>query len=346
MANRHSWDFLKESDVTPEEVFMKRRKFIQALGAGSVAGPLEGLSGLGATLGAAATATAGTLWSANAFASSTKLEELPDLPARPSPLSTLEKPTPSEIVTTYNNFYEFGTDKKDPARYADTLQTRPWSVIVEGEVKKPRTFDIDSLMKLAPMEQRIYRMRCVEAWSVVVPWIGFPLSALLKAVEPTSKAKYIAFYSLADPKQMPGVASPVLEWPYKEGLRIDEAYNELTLLTFGQYGKVLPNQSGAPVRLIVPWKYGFKSAKSIVKIRLVEQQPATSWNAANPREYGFYSNVNPTVDHPRWSQATERRLGEGALGGLFTPRRKTEMFNGYGEQVASLYKGMDLRKWF
>lgn len=327
MGSRKIWDFLKESDVTPEPVFENRRKWIQALGAGSVAG-------VGANL-----------WSPGALASSTRLSELPDLAAKPSRWSSVEKPTSSELVTTYNNFYEFGTQKSDPSRNADTLKTRPWTVVVEGEVNKPQVFDLDALMKLAPMEERIYRLRCVEAWSVVVPWIGFPLSVLLKAVEPNSKAKFVAFETLADPKQMPGLRSPVLEWPYREGLRLDEAYHDLTLLTFGQYGKVLPNQSGAPVRVVVPWKYGFKSAKSIVRIRLTDKQPVTSWNQSNPTEYGFFSNVNPNVNHPRWSQGSERRLGEGALGGLFTPRRQTEMFNGYASSVAGLYKNLDLTKW-
>jgi sulfoxide reductase catalytic subunit YedY len=338
MSGKKSWDFLKESEVTPEEVFKQRRTLIQALGAGSLVGPLEGLGTL-AALGASA-------WTRDAVASSTKLAELPNLPATKSnKYGSVEKPTPAALVTTYNNYYEFGTGKSDPAQNADTLKTRPWTVVVEGEVNKPREFDLDSLMKLAPMEERIYRLRCVEAWSVVVPWIGFPLSVLLKAVEPNSKAKYVAFETLADPKQMPGVSSPVLDWPYKEGLRLDEAYHDLTLLTFGQYGKVLPNQAGAPVRVVVPWKYGFKSAKSIVRIRLTEKMPVTSWNQSNPTEYGFFSNVNPNVDHPRWSQGSERRLGEGALGGLFAPRRKTEMFNGYASAVEGLYKNLDLTKW-
>ncbi|TXD80114.1 protein-methionine-sulfoxide reductase catalytic subunit MsrP, partial [Ralstonia pseudosolanacearum] len=270
------------------------------------------------------------------------------LAAKPNPAyATVEKPTPFDEVTTYNNFYEFGTDKSDPARYAGTLRPHPWQVSVEGLVKAPKTYDLDDLMKMAPMEERIYRLRCVEGWSMVIPWVGFPLAELIRRVEPQGSARYIQFISLADKRQMPGVSSPVLDWPYSEGLRMDEAMHPLVLLTFGLYGQVLPNQNGAPVRVIVPWKYGFKSAKSIVRIRFVDKQPPTSWNIAAPNEYGFYSNVNPSVDHPRWSQATERRIGEdkGGFGGLFAPKRKTLMFNGY-DQVASLYTGMDLRKFF
>ena len=252
-------------------------------------------------------------------------------------------PTSLEDATTYNNFYEFGTDKSDPARYAGSLQTRPWTVAVEGEVAKPRTFDIEELLKLAPQEERIYRMRCVEGWSMVIPWVGYPLAELIKRVEPTGNAKFVEFVTLADPKQMPGLRSGVLGWPYLEGLRMDEAMHPLTLLTFGLYGSVLPNQNGAPIRMTVPWKYGFKSGKSIVKIRFTEKQPLTSWGRAGPSEYGFYSNVNPDVDHPRWSQATERRIGED---GFLQRKRKTLMFNGYADQVGQLYAGMDLRKHF
>ncbi len=258
---------------------------------------------------------------------------------KPSPLSTDEKQSTFEEATNYNNFSEFGTDKDDPAENAHTLRTRPWTVAVEGEARKGRTFDIDEILKLAPLEERIYRLRCVEGWSMVIPWIGFPLAELLKRVEPTGNAKYVEFVSLADPAQMPGVRRGVLDWPYTEGLRMDEAMHRLTLLTVGMYGQTLPNQSGAPVRVVVPWKYGFKSAKSLVRIRLVEKEPRTAWNKANPQEYGFYSNVNPEVDHPRWSQATERRIGEFG-------KRKTLPFNGYGAEVASLYAGMDLRKYY
>ncbi|MBQ1762748.1 MAG: protein-methionine-sulfoxide reductase catalytic subunit MsrP, partial [Aquincola sp.] len=236
----------------------------------------------------------------------------------------------------------FGTDKADPARNATKFKTTPWTVAVEGEVKKPKVYDLAELLKLAPMEERIYRMRCVEGWSMVVPWVGYSLAELIKQVEPTGNAKFVEFVTLADPKQMPYVGSRVLEWPYVEGLRMDEAMHPLTLLSFGLYGEVLPNQNGAPVRLTVPWKYGFKSAKSLVKIRFVDKQPTSSWTKAAQQEYGFYSNVNPKVDHPRWSQATERRIGEG----LFAKRRPTLMFNGYEPQVGQLYAGMDLAKNF
>ncbi|MDQ8031858.1 MAG: protein-methionine-sulfoxide reductase catalytic subunit MsrP [Bordetella sp.] len=262
------------------------------------------------------------------------------LPGRASPLSVMDKQTPFKDVTTYNNYYEFGVDKSEPAKNAGRLQTRPWTVSVEGEVGKPRTFDIDELLKLAPMEDRIYRLRCVEGWSMVIPWVGYSLSEVLKRVEPTSKAKYVEFVSVVQRENMPGVRYAVLDWPYVEALRIDEAMHPLAMLVFGLYGKTLPNQNGAPLRLAVPWKYGFKSAKSLVKIRLVEQQPTSSWMKAAANEYGFYANVNPDVPHPRWSQATERRIGED---GLFTPKRKTLAFNGYGDQVASLYQGMDLK---
>jgi sulfoxide reductase catalytic subunit YedY len=250
-----------------------------------------------------------------------------------------EKQTPLKDITSYNNYYEFGTDKYSPSSLAQKLQTRPWTVKIEGAVKKPQTLDIDAIMKMAPLEERVYRHRCVEGWSMVIPWVGFPLNELIKRVEPTSKAKFVEFTTLDDPKQMPGVSVPVLDWPYTEGLRMDEAMHPLTLLTVGLYGETLPNQNGAPLRVVIPWKYGFKGAKSIVKIRFTDTQPATAWNKAAANEYGFYSNVNPHVDHPRWSQAKERRIGE------FT-KRDTLMFNGYGDQVASLYAGMDLKKNF
>jgi sulfoxide reductase catalytic subunit YedY len=257
--------------------------------------------------------------------------------------STKETATSYEEATTYNNFYEFGMDKDDPAKYAERLQTRPWAISIEGLVKKPLTLDIDTLLKLAPMEERIYRMRCVEGWSMVIPWNGYALSHLINKAEPLGSAKYMEFITLADPKQMPGLRRPVLDWPYREGLRMDEAMNPLTLLTLGLYGEILPKQNGAPVRLVVPWKYGFKSAKSLVTIRFTEKQPLTSWSMSAPREYGFYSNVNPSVSHPRWSQATERRI-DGR--GIFAPKIKTEPFNGYGEYVAKLYAGMDLKKFY
>tara|TARA_B110000483_G_scaffold242183_1_gene327168 strand:+ start:1107 stop:1979 length:873 start_codon:yes stop_codon:yes gene_type:complete len=256
-----------------------------------------------------------------------------------SEFSTAEKLTTYSDVTRYNNFYEFGTGKEDPVEQAHRLKTDGWTINIIGEVHRPQRFDIDQLLRLAPLEERIYRLRCVEAWSMVIPWIGFPLSKLLDLVQPTGNARYVEFISLYDPEQMPGQRSAVLDWPYKEGLRLDEAMNPLTLLTLGLYGEVLPNQNGAPVRLVVPWKYGFKSAKSIVTIKLTEKQPATAWNVSNPSEYGFYSNVNPQVSHPRWSQRKERRIGEFL-------KRDTEMFNGYSEWVADLYRDLDLSKHF
>lgn len=259
---------------------------------------------------------------------------------RVASLSVTDKPTSLQDLSSYNNYYEFGFEKTDPVAHAGRLLTHPWSVSVEGEVAKPRRFDIDDLLKLAPLEERIYRLRCVEGWSMVIPWLGYSLSALLKQVEPTSKAKYVEFVTVKQDETMPGLRSRVLEWPYVEGLRLDEAMHPLTMLVFGVYGKALPNQNGAPLRLAVPWKYGFKSAKSLVTIRLLEKQPATAWMKSAPDEYGFYANVNPNVPHPRWSQAGERRIGEG---GVFSPKRKTLMFNGYGDQVASLYQGMDLQ---
>jgi len=255
----------------------------------------------------------------------------------------MEKITTYQDAATYNNFYEFGTDKADPARNAHTLKTKPWAVEVEGLVKKPGRWGVEDIIKWSAMEERIYRMRCVEGWSMVIPWVGYSLSEFIKRVEPLGSAKYIEFITLADPKTMPFVGSAILDWPYREGLRMDEAMHPLTLLTFGMYGEILPNQNGAPVRLVVPWKYGFKNAKSIVKIRFVEKEPVNSWGRVAPQEYGFYSNVNPNVDHPRWSQATERRIGED---GLLSKKRKTLMFNGYEKQVASLYAGMDLSKHF
>jgi sulfoxide reductase catalytic subunit YedY len=250
-----------------------------------------------------------------------------------------DRPTPYEDITTYNNFYEFGTGKDDPARNAHTLRPRPWTLRVEGEVHRPRTWDLDEILAKFPSEERVYRHRCVEAWSMVIPWNGFELRALLNQSEPTSFARYVEFTTLYDVQQMPGQRSGVLPWPYVEGLRLDEALHPLVILVTGLYGKPLPNQNGAPLRLAVPWKYGFKSIKSIVRIRLVREQPLTTWNVVAPHEYGFYANVNPEVDHPRWSQKRERRIGE-----LF--KRPTLPFNGYGEQVAHLYAGMDLRKYF
>ena len=258
-------------------------------------------------------------------------------------LAAVEEPNSFEQITNYNNFYEFGLDKGDPALRAGSLKTKPWTVRIDGEVRKPQTLDIDSLLKLAPIEERLYRLRCVEGWSMVIPWAGYSLAELIRKVEPTGNAKFVEFTTLADPAQMPGLGSRVLSWPYVEGLRLDEAMHPLTLLSLGMYGQVLPNQNGAPVRIIVPWKYGFKSAKSLVKIRFVDKQPVSSWTRAAQQEYGFYSNVNPAVDHPRWSQATERRIGED---GLLAKKRKTLMFNGYEAQVGQLYAGMDLKKFF
>ena len=255
------------------------------------------------------------------------------------PYDTTEPVTSYQSMTTYNNFYEFGLGKDDPSQNAGSLRTRPWTVRIDGEVRKPQTVDIDTLQGWFPLEDRVYRMRCVEAWSMVIPWMGFPLAALMRRVEPTSKAKYVKFTTLLDPKQMPGQRSRVLDWPYTEGLRLDEALHPLAFLAVGIDGKILPNQNGAPLRLVVPWKYGFKNIKSIVRISLVSEMPKTTWALAAPDEYGFYANVNPAVDHPRWSQATERRIGEVA-------RRRTLPFNGYAESVAGLYKGMDLRRNF
>ncbi len=300
---------LRYSDVTPKQVYLNRRRF---LGAAPIA--------LGALLGS------------RAAQATTKLAGVTK-----SSYTVDEKVTPLDVITHYNNFYEFGTDKEDPSRNAQNFRTSPWMVKVEGEVAKPKVLDLDALMKLAPLEERIYRHRCVEAWSIVVPWVGYSLNALLKEVEPTSKAKFVAFESYYDRKQMPQGTWAGIQFPYVEGLRLDEAMNPLALLAVGLYGETLPPQDGAPFRLVVPWKYGFKSIKSIVKIRLVEKMPPTTWNLSAPQEYGFYSNVNPEVDHPRWSQAKERRLGEFL-------KRNTLKFNGYGEQVASLYTGMDLRK--
>jgi sulfoxide reductase catalytic subunit YedY len=262
-----------------------------------------------------------------------------------SPLSTSDKLTPKKDITTFNNFYEFGTDKSDPSENADKLKTSPWSIKVDGLVAKPGEYALEDILKGIDLEERIYRMRCVEAWSMVIPWIGFPLSEVLKRYEPLGSAKYVAFETLVRPDEMPGQRGffQPLSWPYTEGLRLDEAMHPLTILSVGLYGETLPNQNGAPIRLVVPWKYGFKSIKSIVRISLVEKQPKTAWNEMLPNEYGFYSNVNPDRDHPRWSQKTERRIGEG---GLFAPRIPTLPFNGYGEQVASLYAGMDLMKYY
>ena len=326
------------SEITPRAVFEQRRELLRTLAAGAAGSSLA----LWAARDARAQA-AGGAGTAAVTVGPGKLAKLAAVRSGVDGAVVMDKLTAYEHVAGYNNYYEFGTDKADPARTAHTLRTRPWTVTVEGECAKPRTFGIEELLKLAPLEERIYRLRCVEGWSMVVPWVGYSVSNILRAVEPTGKAKFVEFVTLADRSQMPGLRSNVLDWPYKEGLRLDEALHPLTLMAFGLYGEVLPNQNGAPLRLVVPWKYGFKSAKSIVKIRLLERQPRSSWEEAIPQEYGFYSNVNPKVDHPRWSQATERRIGED---GVFQRKRPTLMFNGYEAQVGQLYAGMDLRKFY
>jgi sulfoxide reductase catalytic subunit YedY len=321
------------SEITPQAVYEGRRAWLKAA-AGGIGGAL-------------ASSLPGQAWAQGAPAVVKRPGKLAALAGGRSALAgayALDKLTSYQDATTYNNFYEFGTDKGDPAEYANTLKPRPWTLSIEGEVGKSIKLGLDDLLKLGAMEERIYRLRCVEGWSMVIPWVGYSLSTLIARAEPTSRAKYVEFISLADPQQMRGVRSSVLDWPYVEGLRIDEAMHPLTMMAFGLYGEVLPNQNGAPLRLVVPWKYGFKSAKSIVKIRLVEKEPSSSWVKANRSEYGFYSNVNPKVDHPRWSQATERRIGEGS--GIFAPRKPTVLFNGYEAQVGQLYAGMDLKKNF
>jgi sulfoxide reductase catalytic subunit YedY len=296
---------IRESEITPEPLYFNRREFIGAAG-------LLGVAAIGGVLPACARA---------------------DEPAQQDGL------TPYKDVTTYNNYYEFGTGKRDPSERAGDFRTRPWTVAVEGLVRRPAVYDVDDLVKPHKLEERVYRLRCVEGWSMVIPWLGFPLRDFVQRVEPLSNAKYVEFTTIHDPRQMPGQRRGVLDWPYTEGLRLDEAMHPLTLMVVGLYGRTLPNQNGAPLRLIIPWKYGFKGIKAIVKIRFTETEPATAWNKAAPQEYGFYANVNPTVDHPRWSQAKERRIGE-------FRRRQTLMFNGYADQVAHMYAGMDLRKLY
>ena len=300
---------IKYSEITPENIYRNRREFIKKFGlaAGSV------------------------FLSQNLNFSADAAPKKEDL-----------KLTEYRYITTYNNYYEFGTGKSDPVKRSEKFKTTPWEVVIDGEVEKPITLSIEEITKMFPSEERIYKLRCVEGWSMVIPWQGFSLNKILKKVSPTSKAKFVKFTSILDPEQMIGQRFPILDWPYKEGLRIDEAMHDLTILVTGLYGKKLPNQNGSPLRLMVPWKYGFKSAKAIVNIKLVEKMPTSSWMKASPNEYGFYSNVNPTVDHPRWSQATERVIGEG----IISPRIPTTMFNGYGDEVASLYTGMDLKKYF
>lgn len=319
MLIRKSSD-LPYSEVTPSRLYLNRRQFMTAAG---VAG-----------LGLAAANVLDILDPALVASAGSKLQ------FKKSDLSTHGEPlTPLKDITTYNNFYEFGTGKDEPAKNSGALRPSPWSVVIDGLVKKPQKLDVAGITKLSSLEERVYRMRCVEGWSMVIPWIGVPLSALLRSVEPAPSAKYVAFQTLLDPRQMPGQRRDVLDWPYVEGLRLDEAMHPLTILAVGLYGETLPNQNGAPLRLVVPWKYGFKGIKSIVKITLTAQEPPTTWNISAPSEYGFYSNVNPNVDHPRWSQAKERRIGE-----FF--KRSTLMFNGYGEQVAGLYSGMDLKRYY
>jgi len=312
---------IRSSEITPREIYMNRRKFLVGT----------------ALTGAAAAAGLGLRELISPFTTALAGNKIDGI--KKSPLSTSETVTPYKDVTHYNNYYEFSTDKEGPAELAKNFRTRPWSVKIDGLVDKKQELDIDAILKMAPAEERIYRHRCVEGWSIVVPWVGFSLNELIKRANPTSKAKFVEFTTLLDMRQMPGQQRNVLQWPYVEGLRMDEAMHSLTLLCFGMYGEDLPNQDGAPLRLVIPWKYGFKSAKAIVRIRFTDKQPQNTWNISAPQEYGFYSNVNPNVDHPRWSQAKERRLGE-----FF--KRPTLMFNGYGDQVASLYNGMDLKKNF
>ena len=316
------------SEITPESAYHSRRDIIRGLATGSAG---LALSAWGVGQAHAQTPRGG------------QLAALASVPSALPGAITLEKLTAYKDASSYNNFYEFGTDKADPVKRAHTLVTQPWSVEIEGLVKTPTRVNLEDLMKWGAMEERIYRLRCVEGWSMVIPWIGYSLANLIKRVEPQAGAKFVEFVTLADPKTMPGVRGGALDWPYVEALRMDEAMHPLTLLAFGMYGEVMPKQNGGPLRLVVPWKYGFKSGKSLVKIRFTDKQPVTSWEKAAPQEYGFYSNVNPLVDHPRWSQATERRIGED---GLFAKKRKTLMFNGYESQVGQLYAGMDLKKFF
>ena len=307
---------IQPSEITPESVYQQRRLFMQAMGAGL-------LGGLSAEL----------------MAKPTPVEHKSLSNIIKSPYSTDEDQTTFKDATQYNNFYELGTGKKDPYIYSGKLKPRPWSLTIDGQCEKPGTYDIDDFIKPYQLEERIYRLRCVEGWSMVIPWVGIPLAEVIRQAQPTSNAKYVAFETLYDPKMLPGQRAPILKWPYVEGLRMDEAMHPLTILSVGIYGKQLPNQNGAPIRLVVPWKYGFKSIKSIVKISFVEQQPPATWNEQAPDEYGFYSNVNPEVDHPRWSQSRERRIGEFL-------KRDTLIFNGYADEVASLYAGMDLKKYY
>ena len=317
------------SDITPQQTYQQRRDLIKLMATGAA--------------GVAMATWAGRKAHAQAYQKPGKLATFAGAKSAVAGAAVMDKVTDYKDATSYNNFYEFGTDKADPGKNAHTLVTKPWSIAVEGLVKQPKTYTLEELMKLSAQEERIYRLRCVEGWSMVIPWTGYSLSELIKKVEPLGSAKYVEFTTQADPKTMPFVGSRVLEWPYVEALRMDEAMHPLAMLTFGMYGELLASQNGAPARMVLPWKYGFKSGKSIVKIRFTDKEPRTAWNKAASQEYGFYSNVNPAVDHPRWSQATERRIGED---GLFAKKRKTLMFNGYEAQVGQLYAGMDLKKFF
>ncbi len=328
-TNNSGFNHSTPSEITAERAYQQRRDLIKLMATGAAGAAMAGWAVREAL--------------AQTYQKPGKLAAFPGVKSAAAGAVVPDKVTDYKDATTYNNFYEFGTDKADPGKNAHTLVTKPWTVAVEGLVKNPKTYTLEDLIKLSPQEERIYRLRCVEGWSMVIPWTGYSLSELIKKVEPLGSAKYVEFITQADPKTMPFVGSRVLEWPYVEALRMDEAMHPLALLTFGMYGEQLANQSGAPVRMVLPWKYGFKSGKSIVKIRFTDKEPRTAWNKAAAQEYGFYSNVNPEVDHPRWSQATERRIGED---GLFTKKRKTLMFNGYEAQVGQLYAGMDLKKFF
>jgi sulfoxide reductase catalytic subunit YedY len=333
---------ISPSEITPKAVFDDRREFIQKAGVGLLAGSAALLSPVlqAATIGS--TEDSSRLAKTNAASLGNPKSHNKITGYKKTAYGAGEKLTPYDDITSYNNYYEFGTSKADPAIQARIFKPTPWTVSIEGEVKKNKIISIEDLLKLAPLEERIYRMRCVEGWSMVIPWVGFPLAQLIKWAEPNANAKYVEFISMADRQSMPGTTIPILDWPYNEGLRMDEAMNPLTLMAVGLYGEQLPNQNGAPIRLVVPWKYGFKGAKAIVKIRFTEKMPQTSWMKAGPNEYGFYANVNPEVDHPRWTQSSEKRIGAG----LFAGRIKTQMFNGYAEQVGQMYAGMDLRKYF
>jgi len=321
---------ITSSEITPKHVYDDRRKFLQQ-------------AGFGLAVGASGLLNSPLLMAATNKPLPNKANSSLKLPSyTKTKYGVGEKLTSFEDITSYNNYYEFGTGKDEPANNSKLFKPTPWTVSIEGAVKKNKTIGIEDILKLAPLEERIYRMRCVEGWSMVIPWIGLPLAQLIKWAEPTANAKYVEFVSLGDAQQMPGINLPILDWPYTEGLRMDEAMNPLTIMAVGLYGEVLPNQNGAPMRLIVPWKYGFKGSKAIVKIRFTEKMPQTTWMKAGPSEYGFYANVNPQVEHPRWSQSSEKRIGNG----LFAGRIKTQMFNGYEEQVGQMYAGMDLRKYF